>query len=167
MRLSSSDKLKGTMTQASASVTMAKRQKVLMPTIEGYSSNWDRTRLSEEIRHRTETEEDEKLFSCLEWLRSYITTCFTNTTPRTPATKQLPVSSEEVAGKHIALQAAWKISVLRPGQNGKYLCSQCSGSFSCVDLYIFHPAKRHEAETPSGLLIPHYKLSDSKENTAH
>jgi hypothetical protein len=71
-------------------------------------------RLIEDIRRKTEFENDKTFFGCFGWFPSYITTCFTNTTPKTPAA-QLLSSSKNVAGKIIPPQAASNEMILRPG----------------------------------------------------
>jgi hypothetical protein len=71
-------------------------------------------RLREDIRHKTEFEDDERFSGCFRWIPSYITTCFMNTTPNTPAAQLLP-SSKNVAGKIIPPQAASNGMILRPG----------------------------------------------------
>ncbi|UPX14893.1 uncharacterized protein EKO05_0005364 [Ascochyta rabiei] len=151
------------MSQASASVVTTKRQKALL-TMKGYSSNWDCTRSNEEIQDKTELEEDERSPSCLDSLRSYITKCFTGTTSGNPAL-QLPVPSKDVAEKHMPSQAASKIAVLRPDKTGKYPCGQCSKTFSCIDPYIFHIQECHKAETPSDLLVSHYRSNNPEVKT--
>ncbi|KZM27298.1 hypothetical protein ST47_g1559 [Ascochyta rabiei] len=135
------------MVQASASVTTANRQKALVIVMEGYPSHWNRTRSGEEIRHKTKFEKDEGFSSCLGWLPSYITTCFTGSISDTPATR-LPSSSENVAVKYTPPQAAQNRSILRPGSDGNYMCT-----------------KPHKVETPPAIPIAHYKLGDSEDIT--
>jgi hypothetical protein len=71
-------------------------------------------RLREDIRHKTEFENDKSFFSCFGWFPSYITTCLMDTTSNTPAA-QLPPFSKNVAEKIIPPQAASNEMILRPG----------------------------------------------------
>jgi hypothetical protein len=70
-------------------------------------------RLREDIRHKTELENDKSFFSCFGWFPSYITTCFMDATSDTPAA-QLPSFSKNVAEKIKPPQAASNGMILRP-----------------------------------------------------
>lgn len=95
-------------------LTIRQRRKALEIVVEDYSSHWNRTQSRKKIRHKMELDEEDEVLSCLGWLPSYITACFTSTASDIPATR-LPLSSENVAVKYTPPQAAQNRSILHPG----------------------------------------------------